>query len=174
MSGTRNLDGLKTQALTCIEAAYDKGYKDGLNDGNVNDGTFAAKVKEAYDNGLNDAWECAKKIATDTGLNYEELGEIFGYTAMDTIFRNFSASKAIARIKEYEDQQKKTDNEIHIGDEVYSLDPKYKYVVLSFLDNGKIFVFSSRGLTEIFTFNQIHKTGRNYPVKEILEGLRND
>lgn len=171
MSGTHNLDGLKTQALTCVEAAYDKGYKSGLNDGNINDGTFAAKIKEAYNNGLNDAWECAKKIATDTGLNYEELGEIFGYTSMDTILTRFSASEAIDRIKKYEDKQKKVDDEIHVGDEVYSLDSKYKYVVLAFLDNGKIFVLSGRGLTGLFISNQLHKTGRKYPIMEILKKL---
>jgi hypothetical protein len=174
MSGTRNLDGLKTLASKCIEKAYDKGYKSGLKDGNINDGTFAAKVKEAYDNGLNDAWECAKKIVTDKGLNYEELREIFGYTSMDTIFGNFSASEAIAKVNEYENRQEKTDDEIHIGDEIYCLDSKHKYVVLGFLDNDKIFVFSSRGLTGVFASKQVHKTGRNYPVKEILEGLGND
>jgi hypothetical protein len=174
MSGTRNLEGLKTQMLECIEAAYDKGYKSGLKDGNINDGTFAAKVKEAYDNGLNDAWECAKKIATIGGLDLEELKEIFGYQSVNDIFERFSASEAITRIKEYEDRQKKTDDEIHIGDEIYCLDSKHKYVVLRFLDNDKIFVFSSRGLTGVFASKQVHKTGRKYPVVEMLEGLKND
>lgn len=171
MSGT--LNETKRQILECINNAYYKGYKNGLNDRSINEGTFAAIVKEAYGNGLNDTWECAKKIVTDTGLNHEELREIFGYTSMDTIFGNFSASEAIAKIKEYENRQKKSDDEIHIGDEVYCLDSKYKYVVLGFLNNDKIFVFSSKGLTGVFASKQVHKTGRNYPVKEILEGLKN-
>ena len=165
MSGTRNLDGLKTQALTCVEAAYDKGYKAAKQD------VVATGNKSEYERGLNDAWECAKKIVADTGLNYEELGEIFGYTAMDTIFGNFSASEAIARIKEYEGRQKKADDEIHVGDEVYCLNPTHKYVVLGFLDNGKIFVFSGKGLTGTFPSNQVHKTGRKYPIMEILKKL---
>jgi hypothetical protein len=172
MSGTHNLEGLKTQALTCIEAAYDKGYKSGLNDGNINDGTFAAKVKEAYDNGLNDAWECAKKIVTDTGLNYEELGEIFGYTSMDTIFGNFSASEAVTKVKEYEDEQKKPDDEIHVGDEVYYMhDKNVKKIVLGITDFGNFAVLSQNGNFGVFSKCELYKTGRNYPIMEILKKL---
>jgi hypothetical protein len=173
MSGARNLEGLKTQMLECIEATYDKGYKSGLKDGNINDGTFAAKVKEAYDNGLNDAWECAKKIVTDTGLNYEELGEIFGYTSMDTIFGNFSASEAVTKVKEYEDEQKKPDDEIHVGDEIYQANSTHKYIVTAFLNNGGIIVLGDDGFTVVFARDEIYKTGRNYPIKAILKELGN-
>lgn len=154
-----------------IKGAYYKGYNNGLNSGNINGGTFAAKVKEAYDNGLNDAWECSKKIVTDKGLNYEELAEIFGYTSMDTIFGNFSASEAIAKIKEYENRSKKTDDEIHIGDEIYKTNRTHKYIVTAFLDNDGIFVLGDDGFTVVFTCDEIHKTGRNYPIKEILKKL---
>lgn len=165
MSGTRNLDGLKTQVLTCIERAYDKGYKAAKQD------VVAIGNKSEYERGLNDSWECAKKIATDKGLNYEELAEIFGYTSMDTIFGNFSASEAIARIKEYEDQQKKANDEIHVGDEFYCPNSKCKYVVLRFLGNDKVLAFSSEGFTGTFVFEYVHKTGRTYPIVEILEKL---
>ena len=107
MSRTHNLDGLKTQALECIEAAYDKGYKNGLKDGNINDGTFAAKIKEAYDNGLNDAWECVGKM--ERLLFSDVFSNVFGNTDFYTVVTKMSASEAMTKIKEYE--------EIHVGDE---------------------------------------------------------
>jgi hypothetical protein len=171
MSGTHNLDGLKTQMLECIEATYDKGYKSGLKDGNINDGTFAAKVREAYNNGLNDAWECAKKIVTDTGLNYAELEEIFGCTSIDSILTRFSASEAVARIKEYEGRQKKAD-EIHIGDEVYILDKNHKSIVTALLDGGnKANLLCVSGNYIVVETQKLHKTGRLYRIGDILKGL---
>lgn len=165
MNEARNLDGLRTQVLTCIEAAYDKGYKA------AKQNVVAIGNKSEYERGLNDAWECAKKIVTSDGLNLNELEKIFEFHSPDVIFGKFSASEAIAKIKEYEDQQRPTNDEIHVGDEFYCLDPKYKYVVLGFLSDGKIYAFSGKGLTGAFCFEQVHKTGRNYPVMEILEKL---
>ena len=166
MSGTRNLEGLKTQVLTCIEAAYDKGYKAAKQD------VVLAENKSEYKHGLNDAWECAKKIVTDNGLNYEELEKIFGYQSMDAIFRIFSAPEAVAKIKEYEDRQKKTDNEIHVGDEFYLTHGTYKHTVIRVSNNGEIFALRSDGVPVWCTCEEIHKTGRKYPVAEMLEGVK--
>lgn len=176
MSGTRNLDGLKTQALQCIEAAYDKGYKSGLNDGNINDGTFAAKVKEAYENGLNDAWECARKIATADGLSLEELEEIFDFCSMNAILERFSVSEAIAKIKEYEEKKAERnvspDNELHIGDEVYILDKNHRSIVTSLLDGGnKANLLCASGNYIVVETQKLYKTGRLYNVGDLLKGL---
>jgi hypothetical protein len=172
MSGTRNLEGLKTQMLECIEAAYDKGYKSGLKDGNINDGTFAAKVKEAYDNGLNDAWECAKEIVKSDGLDYDELEKIFGSRSMDYIFIKFSVSEAIAKIKEYRDRQEKVDDKIHIGDEVYILDKNHKSIVTALLDGGnKANLLCVSGNYIVVETQKLHKTGRLYRIGDILKGL---
>ena len=154
-----------------IKAAYLKGYKNGLNDGNINDRTFAAKVKEAYNNGLNDGWECAKKIVTSDGLEYDDLEKIFGYRGCDPIFENFSASEAVTKIKEYEGRQKKTDDEIHVGDEVYAHDKNVKKIVLGITDYGNFAVLSQNGNFGVFSKGELHKTGRKYPIMEILEKL---
>jgi len=172
MSGTRNINGLKTQVLTCIETAYDKGYKSGINDGNINDGTFAAKFKEAYDNGLNDAWECARKIL-DAVVPYD-YWDIGSGNHISSVIRHYSADEAMQKIKEYEDRQKKTDDEIHVGDEFYLLNGTYKHTVIGFSNNGEILALRSDGTPVWCTCEEILKTGRKYPVVEILEGLKND
>lgn len=166
MSGTRNLEGLKTQALTCIEAAYDKGYKAAKQD------AIALVSENEYERGLKDAWECAKKIVTDKGLNYEELEKIFNSCSMDVILERFSASEAMAKIKEYEDRQKKIDDKIHVGDEVIFEDKKYIIVNIAKYGSGESVVMVN-DTTAFFTLiENVEKTGRKYPVAEILEGLK--
>ena len=100
-----DLDGLKRQMEYCIQSAFDKGYKKGIADGNINDGTFAEKVQEAYDNGLEDAWEVAKKIVFDTkngGLPIEVLNNIFGYYTLTNISNKYTVQEVVAKITEYD------------------------------------------------------------------------
>lgn len=168
MSETNKLEELKKQIRDCVVNAFNEGHKAGLKDGDINNGTFAAKVKEAYDNGLNDAWECAKKIYDFSG---EELSEIFP-KSKEIPFYSYSASEAMTRIKEYEDRQKKTDDEIHIGDEIYCLDKNHKSIVVGFTNKAlsRCLVMSERGFLAMDT-DTLHKTGRTYPVKEMFEKL---
>lgn len=198
MSETHNLDGLIAQVSTCIEAAYNKGYKAAKED------IIAAGNKSEYERGLDDAEKAIKRVLNEPskgGLYANEMQEIFGTKGTFVIFLKYSVSEIIEKIREYDnkkqvnnrcdtckyqhldrehfpccdccdnDRWEQGDSEIHVGDEVYSLDSKYKYVVLGFLGNGKVFVLSCRGLTGVFNSKQVHKTGRNYPVKEILEKL---
>jgi len=102
-----DLDGLKRQMEYCIQSAFDKGYKKGIADGNINDGTFAEKVQEAYDKGLQDAWESAKKIVLDPnkeGLSIAVLADIFGkdcYTLTD-ISNKYTVQEVVAKITGYD------------------------------------------------------------------------
>lgn len=100
-----------------IRHVYNQGYEDGLKDGKesvqIDDST-------AYERGLNDAWECARKMMLsdeDGGIALSDILKIFGMTQYSAIKR-FSASESIAKIKEYEEKQKQEDDEIKIGDEI--------------------------------------------------------
>lgn len=89
-----------------IHSAYVMGYEDGTNDGKV---SVQIDETEAYESGLNDAWECARKMMLsdeDDGIALSDILKIFGMTQYSAIKR-FSASEAIAKIKEYEDKQKR-------------------------------------------------------------------
>jgi hypothetical protein len=163
-------------ARESVKAAYLKGYKNGLNGGNINDGTFAAKVREAYNNGLNDAEKAIHLLCLapdDGGLSCEELERIFEYATISDILKRYTINEIAIRIKEYENRQKKADDEIHVGDEIYQTNSTHKYIVTAFLDNGGIFVLGDDGFTVVFTRDEIHKTGRNYPIKAILKELGN-
>ena len=90
--------------INAISSAYKKGYEEGYDHGNQ-----LAPV-DFYERGLNDAWECARKIGTeikDGGIDIYTLKEIFGKEATTvSIFRDYSAKEAIAKINTYEDKQK--------------------------------------------------------------------
>lgn len=97
------LEGVKTQ----IRKAYDKGYKDGKADTPFTDTEEAEK--KAYNRGLNDAWEAARKIHGGQ-IPYEVFGldkngNGFTYASPLNWGETITAQEAIAKIKEYEDKQ---------------------------------------------------------------------
>lgn len=60
---------------------------------------------KTYEDGLNDAWKCARKIFVPVnkgGLSGEEVIQIFNSAAPYKIFDNYSALEAITKIKEHE------------------------------------------------------------------------
>lgn len=72
-------------------------------------------IKEAltigYEAGLEDAWECARKILFDESLPRDILTDL-GVNTFCGIIQDYTASEAIAKIKEYEEkkeQQKQSD-----------------------------------------------------------------
>ena len=74
---------------------------------------------EAYQRGLNDAWEAARKIVADTGhggIALCTLGEIFGTQNYSHIMRDNTAQEAISKLKAYEEKQK-ADDEIKVENE---------------------------------------------------------
>lgn len=156
--------------------AYDKGYKDGISDGNISNGTFAKRVKEAYENGLNTAWECARKIYLNTdenGLSGNALYAIFGERE-GYILKEYSASEAIAKIKEYEEKQK-ADAEIKVGDEVVCKSPVMvcRAVVTRVLtDKSSVEYMNVDGCFGAVNTRWIIKTGRHFPqIAEMLKQM---
>ena len=135
------------------------------------------QVDEAYQRGLDDAWEAARKIfgyEMDGGIPINELGGVFGY-AEDAIFctadiiRHNSASEAIAKLKSYEEKQKA--DELKVGDEVMLNNGTKTYIVVSFGENTAC-GFTSDGIWTGWELNKITKTGRHFNIDKILEEMK--
>ena len=91
---------MKTWTDAGIELAYNSGYEQGCKDRDE----IYAEDKEDYNRGLNDAWECAKKLCQSEkygGLE-EHCAEIFNRQDTFDVF-DYSASEAITKITEYEE-----------------------------------------------------------------------
>lgn len=160
--------------IDCVtDEAYHKGFEAGQHE---------ATTLE-YQQGLDDAWECAKRISlvkTDEDCPYfsgAELKKIFGCSSLQSVFDTYSASEAIEKVKAYEKQQKA--DGIKVGDEVCfvfaggeTIEP---FIVFSIKDdNGKKYYegiqtsdgrWVSGGL-------KYYKTGRHFPqVAELLKAM---
>ena len=87
--------------------AYDEGYHGGMQ--------FCigdTKLKEEYQRGLNDAWECARKIACDRahgGFCIDTKQHIFGASDYAYILANYNAFEAAKRIRQYEQECEETE-----------------------------------------------------------------
>lgn len=137
--------------------AYDEGYNAG----------YGRKIDASYQEGLSDAWEAAKKIASDdAGQNHV----IFGQHFANVIFNTFTASEAIEKIRQYEQGQ-----EYHVGDEFEN--GTEKFVVLK-MDGKEIDRYIDRyGKTYVMAakYSLIRKTGRHFPeISAVLEKMRGE
>lgn len=92
------VEGVKAQ----IRKAYNRGYEDGKADTPFTDTEEAEK--KAYEKGLNDAWEAARKIEHPNGY-FCNIREVFGEESAFSVLLNMTASEAIQKIKEYEEKQ---------------------------------------------------------------------
>ena len=154
-----------------MKRCYDYGYEDGKADTPFADTEEAEKT--AYERGLNEAWECAKKISIpeyEGGMSVKALQSIFG--KVREIF-NHTALEAIAKIKEYEDKQKQ-DAEIKVGYEVYNIDRENKRIVTA-IDGNKAIQLCSNGKYTVDNIDTLHWTGReDLRIKKVLEKITNE
>lgn len=97
------------QVDDAYQRGYDKGYADKTNSIEVCNKIVKDIQDEAYQRGLNEAWEAAKKIVLspdEGGTSLPDLFAMFGNGSKQSVFRNYSASEAIAKQKAYEEKQK--------------------------------------------------------------------
>ena len=157
-----DLDAVRNEAY---KEAYDKGYQDAVMKIGSNEQAIAEK---AYQGGLIDAWDVAKKIVLST-----EDGGLFDYDVRKSVFgcgnymalKRYSVSEAIEKIRQHEQEKKQ---EIKVGDEIVINDGT-KGVVLD-NDNNILYVFTENGITSTWEKDDIKKTGKFFP--EIVEVLR--
>jgi hypothetical protein len=97
--------------MSNVEEIYKRGYTHGLKDASKDQ-----ESEKSYEQGLNDAWECARKIAVEMSIeNMQSCGLISNsdeeYEYSCGVIRDYSVSEAMTKIKEYEEKKK-----FHVGD----------------------------------------------------------
>lgn len=171
MKDHRQIDGLIRQMTECLENAYNRGYKQGNDCLKENIQTHS---DNAYEQGLKDAWGCARLIELDEnegGLDVKTIKEIFGMN-YHQVFLEYSASEAIAKIREFREKHTK---EIKVGDEVYSETYGEKGVVTKVWDNSDIIILSSNSSMIRTPKNKVKKTGKHYDeMEQLLEKMRGE
>lgn len=133
-----------------------------------------------YQRGLDDAWECARKIfGVKYGYTHDEIIGIYG-RRLDAI--DLPPSEAIEKIRKYEEQKKAEEDEadnIKVGDEViFNRDEPFKVVVTCVKHSGgkslDYTVMADNGLMWDFVKpNEITKTGRHFSgIADVLEKMK--
>lgn len=123
---------------------------------------------KTYEDGLNDAWECAKKVV-EMG-EYDRKNVVF--VRLDDgefPFKKYSASEAITRIKEYE-------NRIKVGDEVIDSNGMLeKRSVVVRVSGSVITIMEGDGTVSRWEKEHFKKTGRHFPqIEEVLKQLQEE
>lgn len=117
-------------------------------------------IEKAYNRGLNDAWELAKKIVLPDhlgGYTVDELEDIFGKKTFTSLMNTFSPQEALAKVKAYEEQ-----NEIRVGDVVEFKDGYIESIVTK-VDGHIIYrLFRDGGFNNVTKKEDLIKTGRHY------------
>ena len=127
------------------------------------------EIEEAYNKGLNDAWELAKKIVLpdkDGGMKISEIKNVFKINHVDVndILRNFTPQEALAKLEAYEKEQA----EIKVGDVVEVNGCKFLVTTVA---NDHINLIDSKGITTSTT-STCKKTGKHIDIQPILEQIR--
>jgi len=169
----KDIDEAVKHILDDVQKRIDEAYQRGLKDGKEY-GLDESDMREAvsYQRGLDDAWDAARKIVLDEGIDMNTLCNIFRRGCSDSIIREYSASEAIAKLKAYEEKQK-ADDEIKVGDEVRLCRHNVPYIVTSCDgdDDTYILMTVSGRFIKAGKYN-VRKTGRHFDIQSILEEMR--
>lgn len=118
------------------------------------------------------AWEVARKLIN---LSDKDRENIFGYSDVSRIIKNYSVIKVEFKIAKYEKESR--EEEIEVGD-VVKCNFLYQGIV-SFIDydeNGEeIFeVIVGNGELKTFSRDEITRTGRNVDILNVISKLAYD
>lgn len=139
------------------------------NNPNMYDG-LSRMLDELIESSRNEAWECARKLFDS---NFYEREVIFDSDNFHKVLFELSASEAMAKIKAYEEKQ--TDDEIKVGDEViYNGNPHNGEVglVIGLCEKWVEVRFKSRWNCVGVYRDTVTKTGRSFPqIAEVLKQM---
>lgn len=130
------------------------------------------EIDEAYQRGLDDAWEAARKIVKMPDTPY---WGVFGEYKND-LFRKITASEAIEKLKTYEEKQK-ADDEIKVGDEVNWDGDNYIVTYINIdIDTSEVkdydLMMWDGSVVDHVKKCSFVKTGKRYDIDKILEEMR--
>ena len=145
----------------------DEAYQKGINDGSLD---VKQRVEGAYQRGLEDAWEAAKKLFSSMAdSDIEKAFPIEWNNGGFKALMNLQPQEAIAKLKAYEDKQK---DRIEVGDEV--IDKDGDTTIVTNIHERLFDGLCSDGSTMSDLFlEDVRKTGRHYDhIGKLLEAIR--
>ncbi len=147
-----------------LQAEYNAGYKRGCHDRE----RLAKEADNAYQRGLDDAWDMLKYICLG---GRERLLKVFGTISITKIITDNTAAEAKAKIDAW-GQKEQQGNEIKVGDEVIYHGEK---TVILWVYGDYIKIMYSNGATNCTHPDSVTKTGRHFDqIAEVLKQMRGE
>lgn len=182
MKDYRQIEGMRKQMTECLENAYNRGYKQGVEDEEKKRDAITDKAYyDGYNSGAFEAWSCAREISLlDSNFaSVEEVKNIlkvFGTDNIYNILHDYTPQDAIKRLKDYE---KKQNDEIKVGDEVYNLDLENARVVTAIYDDDKGYKqavqICKNGKYGVDRVDTLTKTGKHYyEIEHVLYKMKGE
>ena len=132
------------------------------------------KLEAEYHRGLEDAWNVARKVAVETddgGVSISALYEMFGTESMCMIMKNNTVYDVTDKLKAYEEKQ--TDDEIKVGDEVRGINGNEKLIITAIeSEYDHCVVMTKRGGYYTANLSSLVKTGRHFDIASILKEMQ--
>lgn len=127
--------------------------------------------EKTYEQGLEDAWELAKKIVLnpiDNGLPNDEIKKIFdseeGFVSSYWVMNNLSYEETLAKIEAYEKEK-----EIKVGDVVTN--GKYICAVTKKIDENNSVILYGDGCFGKVENKFLEKTGKHIDIESLLRQI---
>ena len=180
-------DGIQVQTIVLKSDEIEELNSDYINE------HFGWLQDDAYQRGLDEAWEAARKIFgpnTDGGYCMEQIREILGkrslFCATDVI-RQCTINEVIEKLKAYEEKQKaeddiklgdeKAEDDIKLGDELEHTVSGYtsKAIFLEQIDEDwyTCLFWTSCGFAILsYPKSQFKRTGKHFDIDKFLEEMR--
>lgn len=159
-----SLNGLRKQTNECLDAAYNKGYEEGAKNQDE------VQYKNGYDNALEDF----EKIFIHEH-DYEQFFEdTYGskdpdYNLYDLV-AEYGAKKVLNDFKKWQEEKKKRDEEIKVGDEVMH---QHENGIITSIHDGYYRILLSDGFPISETKSGFVKTGRHFDeLQQLLEKMK--
>lgn len=129
------------------------------------------KQDKTYEQGLEDAWELARKLYE---MKLEKLQEVFGgFETELEVIQHLTPQEALAKLKAYEEE-----SEIKVGDVVSNgthvllcVKEDYGYGYFYFLDKDGSHIFLTK---ENLKKSKFTKTGKHIDIESLLEQIKGD
>lgn len=124
---------------------------------------------KTYEDGLNEAWELARKMYQFNPINNKQLCEELYDMGFNEFICSTTASEAIKQVKEYKEKQE----EIKIGDEVTDDDGWNGVVTWIDPDGEYLIILQKDGTALHWKKESFKKTGRHFTeIEEVLKQMQ--
>ena len=159
-----------------LEQVRKEAFKNGY-DAACKDIDIKSKINAAYRKGLEDAWEASRKVVA---LSTVDRRNVFGSEYMYTILEKHTASEAIEKIRQYEQE---SEEKITKGDVVRIKSAPEVEIFVTYADEEHV---SGIALTEVdgnceigdqytdIVIHKVEKTGSHYEIAEVLRKMREE